>query len=64
VAYLSFAEEWNHAAAWERLSAWIAERKLAPVIGQVLPLDRAVEGYELLQEGKNYGKVVFKISPE
>jgi NADPH2:quinone reductase len=50
--------------AWERLSAWIAERKLAPVIGQVLPLDRAVEGYELLQEGKNYGKVVFKISPE
>jgi NADPH2:quinone reductase len=47
--------------AWAQLSAWISERKLTPVIGQVLPLDRAVEGYKLLQEGKNYGKVVLKI---
>jgi NADPH2:quinone reductase len=48
--------------AWKRLSEWIAQRKLAPVIGQVFPLDRAVEAYKLLQEGKNYGKVVLKIS--
>jgi NADPH-dependent curcumin reductase CurA len=27
----------------------------------VFPLDRAVEAYKLLQEGKNYGKVVLKI---
>jgi NADPH:quinone reductase len=47
--------------AWIRLSEWIAQRKLAPVIGQVFPLDRAVEAYKLLQEGKNYGKVVLKI---
>jgi NADPH2:quinone reductase len=47
--------------AWQQLSEWIAQRKLAPVIGQVFPLDRAVEGYRLLQEGKNYGKVVLKI---
>jgi NADPH2:quinone reductase len=47
--------------AWDRLSTWISQRKLTPVIGQVLPLDRAVEGYKLLQEGKNYGKVVLKI---
>jgi len=47
--------------AWKQLSAWISERKLAPVIGLVLPLDRAVEGYRLLQEGKNYGKVVLKV---
>jgi NADPH2:quinone reductase len=47
--------------AWKQLSAWILERKLAPVIGHVLPVDRAVEGYKLLQEGKNYGKVVLKI---
>jgi len=25
------------------------------------PLDRATEAYKLLQEGKNYGKVVLKI---
>jgi NADPH:quinone reductase len=47
--------------AWTQLSAWIAEHKLTPVIGHVLPLDHAVEGYKLLQEGKNYGKVVLKI---
>jgi NADPH:quinone reductase len=48
--------------AWKQLSEWIGQRKLAPVIGQVFPLDRAVEAYKLLQEGKNYGKVVLKIS--
>jgi len=47
--------------AWTQLSAWIAQRKLAPVIGQVLPLERAQEAYKLLQEGKNYGKVVVKV---
>ena len=47
--------------AWKQLSEWIGQRKLAPVIGQVFPLERAVEAYKLLQEGKNYGKVVLKI---
>jgi len=47
--------------AWKQLSDWIAQRKLAPVIGQIFPLERAVEGYKSLQEGKNYGKVVLKI---
>jgi NADPH2:quinone reductase len=48
-------------SAWDRLSSWIAERKLNPVIGQVLPLERARDGYKLLQDGKNYGKVVLKM---
>jgi len=48
--------------AWQQLSAWIAERKLAPQIGHVLPIDRAVEAYRLLQDGKNYGKIVLKIA--
>jgi NADPH2:quinone reductase len=47
--------------AWKQISDWIGERKLTPVIGQVLPLDRAAEGYKLLQEGRNYGKIVLKI---
>jgi NADPH2:quinone reductase len=47
--------------AWKQLSEWIAEGKLAPVIGQVFLLDRAAEAYKLLQEGKNYGKLVLKI---
>jgi NADPH2:quinone reductase len=48
--------------AWKQLSAWIAEGKLIPQIGHMFPMDRAVEAYKLLEEGKNYGKVVLKIS--
>ena len=53
--------------AWQQLSAWIeqkelADRKLEPQIGHIFPFDRAVEAYRLLEEGKNYGKVVLKIS--
>ncbi|MGB8065271.1 MAG: NADPH:quinone oxidoreductase family protein [Candidatus Sulfotelmatobacter sp.] len=48
--------------AWQRLSQWIEQGKLVPQIGHVYPLDRAVEAYKLLEEGKNYGKVVLKIS--
>ncbi len=47
--------------AWKQLSVWIGQKKLIPQIGQVLPLERAVEAYRLLQDGKNYGKVVVKI---
>ena len=48
--------------AWEQLSAWIAQKKLTPQVGHVLPLDRAVDAYRLLEQGKNYGKVVLKIA--
>jgi NADPH2:quinone reductase len=48
--------------AWNQLSEWISQRKLTPVIGQVFPLDQAVEAYKLLQAGKNYGKVVLKVN--
>lgn len=48
--------------AWQQLSAWIAEHKLTPQIGHVFPIDRSVEAYKLLEEGKNYGKVVIKIA--
>jgi NADPH:quinone reductase len=50
--------------AWAQLSEWIAQDKLAPVIGHVFPLNRATEAYKLLQEGKNYGKVVLKIQSD
>ncbi len=47
--------------AWHQLSAWIAAGKLTPQIGQIFPLDRAIEAYKLLQDGKNYGKLILKI---
>jgi NADPH2:quinone reductase len=60
LTYLSQKREFME-PAWKQLSEWIVRRKLIPVIGQVFPLDRAVEAYKLLQEGKSYGKVVLKI---
>ncbi|HEX4785336.1 MAG TPA: zinc-binding dehydrogenase [Candidatus Sulfotelmatobacter sp.] len=47
--------------AWQQLLAWIEQGKLIPQIGHVFPLERAVEGFKLLQDGKNFGKVVLKI---
>jgi NADPH2:quinone reductase len=60
LSYLSQKREIME-AAWQRLSTWIAEGKLTPQIGHVFPIERAVEAYKLLEEGKNYGKVVVKI---
>jgi NADPH:quinone reductase len=48
--------------AWNLLSQWIAEGKLHPVVGHVLPADQAPEAYRLLGERKNFGKVVLKIA--
>ncbi|MGC9987710.1 MAG: zinc-binding dehydrogenase, partial [Terriglobales bacterium] len=49
-------------AAWKQLSEWLAAGKLHPVIGKVFPLEQAREAYTLMQQGKNYGKIVLKIS--
>jgi NADPH:quinone reductase len=48
--------------AWKQLSAWVSEGKLNPVIGHVLPREKAREGYELLLARKNFGKVVLKLA--
>jgi NADPH2:quinone reductase len=49
-------------SAWKWLSEWLAAGKLHPVIGKVFPLEEARAAYTLMQEGKNYGKLVLKIS--
>ena len=48
--------------AWKQLSEWITQGKLTPQIGHVLPLERSIEAYKLLEQGKNYGKIVVKIA--
>lgn len=47
--------------AWERLSAWAAQGKIRPVVGHVLPMERAAAAYHLLLDRKNFGKVMLKI---
>jgi NADPH2:quinone reductase len=48
-------------AAWKQLSTWINDDKLHPVVGHTFPLESARDAYQLLLEGKNYGKVVLRI---
>jgi len=48
-------------SAWKQLSDWLAAGKLSPVIGKVFPLEEARAAYTLMQEGRNYGKIVLKI---
>jgi NADPH2:quinone reductase len=61
LTYLSAKRElMNH--AWEQLSAWMAQGHLRPVIGHVVPIEQAADAYRLLLEGKNFGKVVLKMT--
>jgi NADPH:quinone reductase len=49
------------AGAWAQLSKWIEAGRLHPVVGHVLPLEKAGDAYRLLLERKNYGKVVLEV---
>jgi NADPH2:quinone reductase len=49
-------------SAWKQLSVWVAAGKLNPVVGKVFPLEEARAAYMLMQEGKNYGKIVLKMA--
>jgi NADPH2:quinone reductase len=46
------------AEALEHMAAWLRDGKLNPVVGTVLPIERAAEGFKLLLNRENYGKVV------
>jgi len=61
LTYLS-AKRYLMQQAWEQLSAWAAQGHLRPVIGDVLPMERAGDAYKLLLERKNFGKVALNIS--
>jgi NADPH2:quinone reductase len=60
LTYLSAKRELMN-QAWQQLSAWTAQGHLRPVIGHVFPLEKAAEAYNLLLEGKNFGKVVLRL---
>ena len=47
--------------AWKQLSVWASEGHLHPVVGDVLPIERAGDAYRLLLERRNFGKVVLKV---
>ena len=59
LTYLSAKRELMH-QAWKQLSEWASQGHLRPVIGNILPMERAGDAYRLLLERKNFGKVVLK----
>ena len=61
LTYLSAKRELMN-QVWKHLSSWTAQGHLHPVIGHVLPMERAVAAYRLLSEGINFGQVVLKIT--
>ena len=61
LTYLS-AKRGLMSQAWKQLSAWTAQGHLRPVVGQVLPLEQASDAYRLLQQRKNFGKVVLRLA--
>ncbi|MBV9625340.1 MAG: NADPH:quinone oxidoreductase family protein [Acidobacteria bacterium] len=46
--------------AWEELAEWAAKGWLHPLVGTVLPIEKAAVAYRLLLERKNIGKVVLE----
>jgi NADPH2:quinone reductase len=61
LSYLSAKQELMK-QAWKQLADWSSQGHLHPVIGHVLPMERASEAYRLLSEGKNFGKVILAIA--
>ncbi len=48
------------AQAWNEMSGWAGEGRLKPVIGHELPLEQAAEAFRLLQERRNFGKIILR----
>ncbi len=50
------------AAELERLAQFVVQRGIEPVVDSVLPLEKAREGFERMESGHLFGKVVFTVS--
>ena len=45
----------------QAMQPWIAQDKLHPEIGHILPMAQAGEAHRLLLQRENYGKIVLEI---
>jgi NADPH2:quinone reductase len=61
LTYLSAKTELMN-QAWKQLSAWTSQGHLRPIVGHIVPLEKAEEAYRLLMERKNFGKVVLTVA--
>lgn len=49
-------------ADWQSLVQFVGQRKLSPVIGDVMPLERAADAFALMARGDQFGKIVVKMA--
>ncbi len=48
-------------ADWSAMTAFVARHRLKPVVSDVLPLERAGEAFDLMEAGRQFGKIVVRI---
>jgi zinc-binding alcohol dehydrogenase/oxidoreductase len=48
-------------ADWSSMMAFMEGRRLAPVVGDVFPLERGAEAFDLMERGGQFGKIVIRI---
>jgi zinc-binding alcohol dehydrogenase/oxidoreductase len=48
-------------ADWEAMTKFVALHRLKPVVSDVVPFDRAVEAFDLMEQGARFGKIVVRM---
>lgn len=49
-------------ADWQSLVQFVAQRKLKPVVSEIIPFDRAADAFALMERSGQFGKIVLRIS--
>ncbi|KAK0733209.1 hypothetical protein B0T26DRAFT_745279 [Lasiosphaeria miniovina] len=57
-----FAADKGNAEVYARFAGWVAEGKLAPVIGHTVAFEDVPAAYKTLREGRARGKIVVRVS--
>lgn len=47
---------------WTAMTSHLARHEIRPVVSDVLPLDRAESGFDLMEKGGQFGKIVVEVS--
>jgi len=49
-------------ADWSAMNAFVAEKRIRPIVSEVFPLARAAEAFALMERGGQFGKIVVEMT--
>ncbi|MFM9079340.1 MAG: zinc-binding dehydrogenase, partial [Opitutaceae bacterium] len=49
-------------ADWAAMNAFVAEKRLRPIVSEVFPLARAADAFSLMERGGQFGKIVVEMT--